>query len=130
MPLLVQTNTVNTGATGSEQERRPSATPIMARDWSAAYTTDANTAAEWSAYLEGKADAAKWRKGLGASDDKLYFSGHLLIPSSLELEYIVELHDLQHASTAKMHTKRWPRCAGIAKYAKPPPTGTGYPRAN
>ena len=33
IPLLVQTNTVNTGATGSEHERRPSATPIMARDW-------------------------------------------------------------------------------------------------
>ena len=59
MPLLVQTNTVSTGATGSEHGRRPSATPIMARDWSAAYATDANTAAEWSAYLEGKANAAK-----------------------------------------------------------------------
>ena len=101
MPLLVQTNRVNTGATGSEHERRPSATPIMARDWSPAYAVDANTTAEWSAYLKGKADAAKWPKGLWAYGDKLYFNGRLLIPSSLELEYIVEIHDLHHASTAK-----------------------------
>ena len=47
--LLVQTNTVNTGATGSEHVRRPSATPIMTRDWSVAYSTNANTSAEWSA---------------------------------------------------------------------------------
>ena len=73
----------------------------MARDWSAAYSTDATTAAKWSAYLEGRTDAAKWPKGLRAYDDKLYFNGRLLIPSSLELEYIVELHDLHHSSTAK-----------------------------
>ena len=71
---------------GSEDERQPSTTPIMARDWSVAYSTDANTAAEWSAYLEGKMDAAKWPKGLRAYDDKLYLNGRLLIPSSLELE--------------------------------------------
>ena len=55
----------------------------MARDWSAAYATDSNTKAEWSAYLEGKADSAKMAKGLWAYDDKLYFNGRLLIPSSL-----------------------------------------------
>ena len=72
----------------------------MARDWSRAYSTDANTSAECSAYLEGKTDASKWPKGLRAYDSKLYFNGRLLIPSLLELEYIMELHDLNHASTA------------------------------
>ena len=83
MPLLVQTNTVNTGATGSEHERRPSATPIMARDWSAAYAADDNTKTDWSAYLEGKADAAKLPNGLLAYGGKLYRDGRLLLPSSL-----------------------------------------------
>ena len=53
----------------------------MARDWSAAYAADANTKAEWGAYLEGKADSAKRPKGLRAYDDKLYYNGRLLIPS-------------------------------------------------
>ena len=75
--------------------------PIMARDWSSAYAADDNATADWSPYLEGKADAAKWPKGLRAYDSKLYRDGRLLIPSSLELEYLVELHDQHHASTAK-----------------------------
>ena len=70
-PLLVQTNTVNTDAAGKDLERRPSAPPIMARDWSSAYAADDNTKADWSAYLECKANAAKWPKGLRAYGGKL-----------------------------------------------------------
>ena len=73
----------------------------MARDWSSAYAAEDNAKADWSAYLEGKADAAKWPKGLRAYGGKLYRDGRLLIPSSLELEYLVELQDQHHASTAK-----------------------------
>ena len=36
--------------------------------------SDANTKAEWTAYLESKADSAKWPKGLRTYDDKLYYN--------------------------------------------------------
>ena len=98
----MQANTVDTLTRGSEHVRQPSATPILARDWSGAYATDANTATEWSSYLQGRSDFSKWPKGLRAYGDTLHFNGQLLIPSSLELEWIVELHDLHHACTAKM----------------------------
>ena len=88
-PLLVQTNRVGTGATRSEHVQQPSAKPIMAPDWWAAYGADANTATERSSYLEGRTDSLEWPKGLRVCGTKLYFTARLLIRSSPELEYIV-----------------------------------------
>ena len=40
-------------------------------------------------------------RDIGPHDDKLYVNGRLLTSSQSNVEYILDLHDLHHAYTAK-----------------------------
>ena len=52
--------------------------------------------------MEGQKDSSKWPIGLRFHDQKLYANGRLMVLSTLETEYLVEMHSVHYCAAAKI----------------------------